>query len=103
PHTATTHTPTLSLHDALPISGPAGEPAGRRLTAARRLPPRIPRADFAIRPHRLLDARGAARLLRYRGGDPGAVACAEPVRDPDRSEEHTSELQSRENLVCRLL
>src|SRR5690606_39377111 len=23
--------------------------------------------------------------------------------DPDRSEEHTSELQSRENLVCRLL
>src|SRR5690606_40274583 len=24
-------------------------------------------------------------------------------RDPDRSEEHTSELQSRENLVCRLL
>src|SRR5690606_40822894 len=27
-----------------------------------------------------------------------------PVRPPwDRSEEHTSELQSRENLVCRLL
>src|SRR5207302_5811181 len=26
-----------------------------------------------------------------------------PVQDPDRSEEHTSELQSRENLVCRLL
>src|SRR5690606_39623506 len=24
-------------------------------------------------------------------------------RDPNRSEEHTSELQSRENLVCRLL
>src|SRR5690606_42144059 len=24
-------------------------------------------------------------------------------RKPDRSEEHTSELQSRENLVCRLL
>src|SRR6266511_1731722 len=24
-------------------------------------------------------------------------------RDPHRSEEHTSELQSRENLVCRLL
>src|SRR5258707_11901435 len=27
----------------------------------------------------------------------------EPVRDPDRSEEHTSELQSRQYLVCRLL
>src|SRR5690606_41539333 len=26
-----------------------------------------------------------------------------PVRVEDRSEEHTSELQSRENLVCRLL
>src|SRR5690606_41767994 len=25
------------------------------------------------------------------------------LRDEDRSEEHTSELQSRENLVCRLL
>src|SRR5690606_23254656 len=25
------------------------------------------------------------------------------LRHPDRSEEHTSELQSRENLVCRLL
>src|SRR5690606_41269754 len=27
----------------------------------------------------------------------------EPGQDPERSEEHTSELQSRENLVCRLL
>src|SRR5690606_40868449 len=26
-----------------------------------------------------------------------------PVNGPSRSEEHTSELQSRENLVCRLL
>src|SRR5690606_40359493 len=26
-----------------------------------------------------------------------------PVEDNERSEEHTSELQSRENLVCRLL
>src|SRR5690606_40861042 len=25
------------------------------------------------------------------------------IAEPDRSEEHTSELQSRENLVCRLL
>src|SRR5690606_33770436 len=29
--------------------------------------------------------------------------CAEHPDDEDRSEEHTSELQSRENLVCRLL
>src|SRR5690606_41458087 len=32
------------------------------------------------------------------GGDPASIAFCE-----ERSEEHTSELQSRENLVCRLL
>src|SRR5215813_15638058 len=64
--TATTEIYTLSLHDALPISG-----ADR---AARR--PRFPRA----RRHRQL----GPRLRR-------------------RSEEHTSELQSRPHLVCRLL
>src|SRR5690606_41187460 len=37
---------------------------------------------------------------------PGAdcyATCAAIKRRPERSEEHTSELQSRENLVCRLL
>src|SRR5215475_15818827 len=29
--------------------------------------------------------------------------CLRPARSPARSEEHTSELQSREKLVCRLL
>src|SRR5690606_14040877 len=40
-----------------------------------------------------------------RGHARGAVAEAAPVRRilRSRSEEHTSELQSRENLVCRLL
>src|SRR5690606_40078525 len=33
-----------------------------------------------------------------RRGEPG-----DPARNTGRSEEHTSELQSRENLVCRLL
>src|SRR5690606_40219216 len=32
-----------------------------------------------------------------------APAHAEAAAPPQRSEEHTSELQSRENLVCRLL
>src|SRR5690606_41558874 len=37
-------------------------------------------------------------------GDDGRVACNHYRRyAEDRSEEHTSELQSRENLVCRLL
>src|SRR5690606_41076958 len=38
------------------------------------------------------------RALRERPGRPGRVRAR-----PLRSEEHTSELQSRENLVCRLL
>src|SRR2546427_8382723 len=37
----------------------------------------------------------------------GSIFCAEPVFPaavhPSRSEEHTSELQSQSNLVCRLL
>src|SRR5690606_40458586 len=41
----------------------------------------------------------AARLLFYST----AVPHAGRERLADRSEEHTSELQSRENLVCRLL
>src|SRR5947208_11284759 len=44
-----------------------------------------------------------------RGSHPNANACrrlatrAPPVRAPARSEEHTSELQSPDHLVCRLL
>src|SRR5206468_12038635 len=67
---------TLSLHDALPISGGGG----------------------ALRAHPL-------RRSRPRGS-PGAAA-RDGRRDgasgPRRSEEHTSELQSRSDLVCRLL
>src|SRR3712207_8431397 len=55
--------------------------------------------------------RGAQRLPgRRRAGDqevvPAARARAAPRREqarPGRSEEHTSELQSRQYLVCRLL
>src|SRR3712207_8323352 len=86
--TATTEIYTLSLHDALPIC--------RR------------------------DAAPAGPLGGDRGGERGASAAARDVagarlpqldlqRDQDldgargRSEEHTSELQSRQYLVCRLL
>src|SRR5258708_28595987 len=47
---------------------------------------------------------------RLRGNMPLAISCVETARrssdqnEPaDRSEEHTSELQSRDHLVCRLL
>src|SRR5438270_13931645 len=60
--TAPTEIYTLSLHDALPISGTSPSPRDRR----------------------------------WRSPPPAA-------RNPPRSEEHTSELQSQSNLVCRLL
>src|SRR3712207_8495137 len=79
--TATTEIYTLSLHDALPISARGRSCARRRATIHR---PSIRR-------------------------DPGRAHTA-PRRVPDRSrraerrsEEHTSELQSRQYLVCRLL
>src|SRR5207302_4720670 len=88
----------LSLHDALPISGRAARawsrdrgapgPRMRRLRPAGRLS-----QDHALDERRA--PRGPAHL-REGGLSPGA-------RGTSRSEEHTSELQSRENLVCRLL
>src|SRR6266511_4646635 len=68
--TATTEIYTLSLHDALPISGRSG-----------------PRSRCGWRP-------GSSSPASIR---PLSSSCR------PRSEEHTSELQSRENLVCRLL
>src|SRR5690606_41696572 len=50
-------------------------------------------------------APGAEYLGRDRAdlSDPTACAAAIHAFQPARSEEHTSELQSREKLVCRLL
>src|SRR3712207_7859680 len=85
--TATAEIYTLSLHDALPILA--------------LLP------DCAVKP------RDGAREGQYGGGERlcrarhrGNIADAHLWCDPqwlDRSEEHTSELQSRQYLVCRLL
>src|SRR5438046_3725562 len=72
----------LSLHDALPISS---HPPGRRARARARRGAALPR-------HLGVQHRG-----RPRGG---VVA---PGGEEERSEEHTSELQSLNNLVCRLL
>src|SRR3712207_8687135 len=81
--TATTEIYTLSLHDALPISR-----GGRG--------------------HRPRDRRGGPRAGRLRVGDARAARRARRLLRPSRrgavrSEEHTSELQSRQYLVCRLL
>src|SRR2546430_9807159 len=52
----------------------------------------------------LLADRGVARLLGGRPGQRARHRHEQPGRDRfGRSEEHTSELQSQSNLVCRLL
>src|SRR5688572_32621313 len=73
--TTTTEIYTLSLHDALPISAS----------------PRV-RTAPAVSPK-----RRRCRLRDTRDGHCGHSAAE------SRSEEHTSELQSQSNLVCRLL
>src|SRR3712207_8351765 len=79
--TATTEIYTLSLHDALPISAVRGAGGGRR--------PGRGGADRGAGP-------GAGALH-------GAAAGQRRAGSGARSEEHTSELQSRQYLVCRLL
>src|SRR5690606_42125952 len=58
----------------------------------------------AVPGRRFGDPRHAPRAGHAADGRPGEAAAHHLRRDDDRrSEEHTSELQSRENLVCRLL
>src|SRR5204862_8100963 len=81
---------TLSLHDALPIWC-----RGRRKTMAQARPnTRRAHARSSISPKRTFSI-SSRRTARYssRGRE---SSC-------HRSEEHTSELQSRRDLVCRLL
>src|SRR5690606_41724170 len=91
---------TLSLHDALPISGIQlkFEESGRRasLTFRRMQASNAPGSgDGEPQPPRP-GAGGAAERAAGRND-------ASRTATHKRSEEHTSELQSRENLVCRLL
>src|SRR2546430_3478424 len=77
--TATTEIYTLSLHDALPIYRAEVRPAAVK--------------DVPVHPF---------------DGLPGPLVAGLPLlveaeTRPLRSEEHTSELQSQSNLVCRLL
>src|SRR2546429_4283856 len=82
--TATTEIYTLSLHDALPISGVSGFTPfslASQSTAVCSLP--ISSTSSSSSPCRPVNTR------------PSVTLC--------RSEEHTSELQSRLHPVCRLL
>src|SRR2546421_9675344 len=75
--TATTEIYTLSLHDALPISLAAAKENGKEYL----------------------------RWITASQGDDLRLITVEEICyfQADRSEEHTSELQSRSDLVCRLL
>src|SRR5690606_41562543 len=80
---------TLSLHDALPIC------PGRRTSGEAHLGPARPVWPAGNLGSRLT-ARGACFCGSARARRPAGLGGIS-------SEEHTSELQSRENLVCRLL
>src|SRR5207253_10690258 len=92
-HPPPTRTYTLSLHDALPIflNDRAQELQVRCDPAARR---RNPGGAEEFGSNDLI-SRGQAPRIGIE------QPCALGVQD--RSEEHTSELQSRGHLVCRLL
>src|SRR5205807_3484601 len=96
PHPPAAETHSLSLHDALPIYSPAG--GGRpRLENGPDARARVRRPQA---PERLGDGRRMMRKIIVHGH---AVGHADDLESPLRSEEHTSELQSPCNLVCRLL
>src|SRR5690606_39988179 len=85
----------LSLHDALPIW------RARRDLAAAQQEAHVDAADVVA----LQQVRRVARV-GIAGRDRIGVDAVGQALQHDlalRSEEHTSELQSRENLVCRLL
>src|SRR5690606_39717906 len=93
----------LSLHDALPILLARGAP-GERVTAIT--------GAIGLR----ANVAASSRLMLWSGMRSPLSVQVDPVTTLDvtgsvieaglayglRSEEHTSELQSRENLVCRL-
>src|SRR5699024_12761328 len=91
-----THRPTLSLHDALPISKDGLQSARARGRIGGR--PRVNKRDIeravklyeseAYSGKEITEMTGISKATLYRY---------------IRSEEHTSELQSRFDLVCRLL
>src|SRR2546421_6608161 len=90
---ATTEIYTLSLHDALPICK-TGWNRHSTATDCRR-----PSSSTTAIPGetRRASAGPSSRCGCSSSASPSCTA------DPTRSEEHTSELQSRSDLVCRLL
>src|SRR5690606_41996408 len=94
-HTLTTQIHTLSLHDALPIYDD-------RIAKIDLAPQAIGQATILKHLQQKLDdiRMGFFDFVKQ---DHRIRLAADGFGQLPRSEEHTSELQSRENLVCRLL
>src|SRR5205085_11655173 len=94
-YTASSDIYTLSLHDALPISYLSISP----LHDIFRSPPRYSRQIVSTAVSKLsLEISPLTYLPSYAPFKPSEISKLNL-----RSEEHTSELQSQSNLVCRLL
>src|SRR5690606_40521059 len=95
---APTQISPLSLHDALPILWPAPgaivPPSFTVVAPTLPLPPNVPPAVTSTGPDNEPSTINVP---------PATVVLPRNRELSPRSEEHTSELQSRENLVCRLL
>src|SRR5690606_40303197 len=99
--TRSAQTSTLSLHDALPIFGPgrgSSGPSGLPSTTEKPVPEVPMKVRFST--HCMRAFMQVLLMSREPDGDSGG---RRHELGAIRSEEHTSELQSRENLVCRLL
>src|SRR5207253_9146193 len=98
----TTPTPTLytlSLHDALPICETTRTSSPGRISgSASRTKP-----ANTFFPSRWNGTESGSTITRRRGDGNAARRRRAPAALRVRSEEHTSELQSRGHLVCRLL
>src|SRR5690606_39444648 len=91
----------VPLHDALPISA-------ANLTRTSEQPAQSVPWSRSLEPVAARRARAASRRSEEFASRPRPCPLARLLLSPCRlfairSEEHTSELQSRENLVCRLL
>src|SRR5690606_40183736 len=93
---------TLSLHDALPILLEADfiEQIRAKVSSVWRYPPSVrPDQEVSVR----IQLVPTGEVIQVQVVSSSGHAALDRSVEQARSEEHTSELQSRENLVCRLL
>src|SRR5207244_11956874 len=98
PHTPTPKLYPLSLHDALPICHPLQLALALILLVGLRVVDLV--KDFQLP---VLDDAGKSILARWLASPQDEVTVFRNLPKDGRSEEHTSELQSPDHLVCRLL